>query len=63
MIFAQHAYIFKSKDLKTWFSKFDWYKPLSNDVTDYLIWTDTFNISRIKKFESAYKKDKEINHV
>ncbi len=61
MTFAQHAYIFKSEDLRTWFSKFDWYEPLSDDVTDYLTWIDTFNISKIKKFESAHKKDEEIN--
>lgn len=61
MIFAQYAYAFKSKGLQEWFSKFDWYEPLSNDVTDYLTWIDTFNISKIRMFESAHKKDKEIN--
>ena len=56
MIYAQHAYSFRSKDLREWFSKFDWYEPLTNDVSDYLTLVDSINIERIKLFESAHKQ-------
>lgn len=55
-IFAAHGYIFRSKDLQEWFSKFEWYEPLTDNVDDYLTWVDTFNIAKIKKFEAAHKK-------
>ena len=56
MIYARHAYSFKSQDLQKWFSKFDWYEPLTDDVSDCLTMIDSMNIERIKLFESAHKK-------
>jgi len=61
MIFAQHGYIFKSKDLLDWFSQFDWYEPRYSDVNHMLTNIDTVNINRIKLFESAYRTDASIN--
>jgi len=58
MIYAQHAYAFKSKELQEWFTKFDWYEPLTSDVDDYVTLVDSINIERIKLFESAHKKTK-----
>lgn len=56
MIYAQHSYAFKSKDLQEWFGKFDWYEPLTKDVGDYLTLVDSINIERIKVFESVHKQ-------
>ena len=46
-IFARHGYIFKSKDLATYFSKQKWYKPLYKDVTSKLTKIERRNISFI----------------
>ncbi len=61
MIFAQHMYAFKSKELQEWFSKFDWYEPLDNDVTDNITLIDSMNIEWIKLFESAHKKTQAVD--
>ena len=61
MIYAQHMYVFRSTELKEWFSKFEWYEPLDNDVTDYITWVDSMNIERIKLFESAHKKTQVVD--
>ncbi|MGB3341172.1 MAG: YARHG domain-containing protein [bacterium] len=61
MIYAQHAYAFKSKELQEWFNKFDWYEPLTSDVTDYITWVDSMNIERIRGFELAYKKTQAVD--
>lgn len=61
MIYAQHAYSFKSKDLQEWFGKFDWYEPLTNDVSDYLTLVDSINIERVKLFEAAHKKANDVD--
>lgn len=60
MIFAQHGYIFKSQDLQEWYGKFYWYEPLTTNVNDYLTMVDTFNISKIRAFESAHTRDEDI---
>ncbi|RVU91711.1 YARHG domain-containing protein [Flavobacterium columnare] len=46
-IFARHGYIFKSKDLATYFGKQKWYKPLYKDVTSKLTKIERRNISFI----------------
>lgn len=61
MIYAQHMYAFKSKELQEWFSKFEWYEPLDNDVTDYITLIDSMNTERIKLFESAHKKTQAVD--
>ena len=50
-IFARHGYIFKSQDLRDYFSKKDWYKPRYNDVTRLLNTIELKNIAFIKKHE------------
>ena len=52
MIFAKYGYRFSSSDLNTFFSRFEWYKPTSNDVENKLTETDKFNIQRMLSFES-----------
>lgn len=61
IIYAQHAYAFKSEDLRKWFSKFEWYEPLTDDVEDYMTLIDSMNIERIKLFESAHKKTQVVD--
>ena len=49
MIYAQHGYIFKSEDLKVYFSQFSWYKPITSNVT--LNSTELYNVDFIKRHE------------
>ncbi|MCL2073587.1 MAG: YARHG domain-containing protein [Marinilabiliaceae bacterium] len=51
MIFACYGYKFNSSDLNTYFSRFDWYKPTSNNVDSELTEIDKINIQRIQTFE------------
>lgn len=55
LIFARYGYQFKSDSLKNFFSKYDWYKPISNDVNDQLTDTDKVLIDLIKKEEASKK--------
>lgn len=50
-IFARHGYIFKSDDLRQYFSQFDWYMPTSRDVTKELNKIERENIKLIKAYE------------
>ncbi|MDE5686547.1 MAG: YARHG domain-containing protein [Paramuribaculum sp.] len=50
-IFAIHGYRFSSRDMADYFSRFDWYIPVSSDVTASLSTIEKKNIERIKKFE------------
>lgn len=50
-IFARHGYIFKSNDLKTYFSQFSWYKPTNKDVTSLLNPIEKKNVAFIKSHE------------
>lgn len=52
-IFARHGYIFTSKDLTAYFSKFDWYEPAikADKIDDKLNQIDQFNIELIKSIE------------
>lgn len=51
-IFAAHGHIFKSEDLKEYFSKQLWYKPCCSDVTGKLSEIEKFNVSFIKEEET-----------
>lgn len=51
-IFARHGYIFKSEDLKEYFSKFEWYKPQFSNVSHKLNSVEKENIRILKKAES-----------
>lgn len=52
-IFAHHGYIFKSADLKEYFSNFSWYQPQYADVNDRLSKLEQQNIAFIKKHEDG----------
>lgn len=52
-IFAKHGYIFKSDDLREYFSAFSWYTPQRADVTPYLSAIEKENIDFIQKFEGS----------
>jgi hypothetical protein len=65
-IFARHGYIFKSEDLRQYFSTKNWYKPKFDDVTERLSEGDKANISMIVARENelsnrSQKKVKQIN--
>jgi hypothetical protein len=51
-IYARHGLIFKSDDLKRWFSRFPWYKPLYANVDDKLTMYDKINIKMIQAYEN-----------
>jgi hypothetical protein len=50
-IYARHGHIFKSKDLRDYFSAKDWYKPQYEDTSDLLNTIEKKNIAFIKKHE------------
>lgn len=50
-IYARRGYIFKSKDLREYFSKQTWYIPQYEDVTSFLTPIELENIEFIKKHE------------
>ena len=59
-IFARHGYIFKTEDMKTYFSKQSWYKPQYNDVTPMLSDIEKKNGLLIKSCESETQISNEI---
>ena len=50
-IFARHGYIFKTNDMMEYFNSQSWYKPLYNDVTNYLSKMEVENVNFIKRYE------------
>lgn len=50
-IYARHGYKFKSADLREYFSRFSWYKPLYDDVDSQLNSIEKKNIAFIKAHE------------
>ena len=50
-IFARHGYIFKSDDLRQYFSQYDWYTPISRNVTKELSKIERDNIKLIEAYE------------
>ncbi len=59
-IYARYGYKFKETDLFEYFNKFDWYKPLHDNVDDRLTKIDKFNVKRILAFEGIDKTQKKI---
>ena len=53
-IFAQYGQIFNSEDLNLHFARFSWYKPVTNNVKQFLTETDKQNLNRILLFENGY---------
>lgn len=50
-IFARHGYIFKSADMKSYFSQQKWYQAQFGDVTSMLSQIEKQNVELIKKYE------------
>ena len=51
IIYARHGYIFKSDDLKIYFSQYPWYSPRYTDVSGMLSGIEKYNVSFIQKYE------------
>lgn len=52
-IFARHGYIFKTKDMKNYFSAQNWYRPMYSNVTNRITIIEKKNIDLIKSFENG----------
>jgi len=50
-IYARHGYIFKSKDLRDYFSAKDWYHPQYSDVSNLLNTIEKRNVAFIQRHE------------
>lgn len=50
-IYARHGYKFKSADLREYFSRFSWYKPLYDNVESQLNSIEKKNVAFIKAHE------------
>lgn len=48
-IYAMHGYIFNSADLRSYFSQFTWYQPITKNVQ--LSNIETWNVNLIKSYE------------
>lgn len=62
-IYARHGYVFNSADLKEYFSKQPWYKPLNDNNAVKLNAIETLNIEILKANETAAREgtdDEEI---
>ena len=62
-IYARHGYVFNSADLKEYFSKQPWYKPLNNNNAVKLNAIETLNVEILKANETAAREgtdDEEI---
>ena len=53
-IFARYGYIFKTSEMKSYFSKKEWYKPTNENVDEYLTEIERKNIL-IKELEKNLK--------
>ncbi len=52
-IFAKYGYIFKDEELKTYFSKKEWYTPIFDNVSEKLTIFEKYNISLIQEVEDS----------
>lgn len=46
-VYAQYGYIFRSEELRTYFSAFDWYKPTHENVDGFLTARDSINLGYV----------------
>ena len=60
-IFARYGYRFKREDLETFFKSKDWYKPISDDVTDKLTELEKLNVQLILNVEARKRELKASN--
>ncbi|HVG35234.1 MAG TPA: YARHG domain-containing protein [Pyrinomonadaceae bacterium] len=52
-IYARHGYIFKTDDMRAYFSRQSWYRPLAADVSGQLSGVERRNTQLIKQYESG----------
>jgi hypothetical protein len=52
-IYARHGYIFKTDDMRAYFSRQNWYRPLAADVSGQLSGVERRNTQLIKQYESG----------
>ncbi len=50
-IYARHGFIFHSADLRAYFSRYSWYRPIASTVT--LSPVEQANVARLQAAESA----------
>ena len=50
-VFARHGYIFKTNEMREYFSSQDWYEPKFDDVNHLLTDLEKVNILLIKRIE------------
>ncbi|KUJ61637.1 hypothetical protein AR687_11910 [Flavobacteriaceae bacterium CRH] len=55
-IFARHGLTFKTKTVRQFFDRVNWYIPISSDVNDKLTLTEKQNVVLLKRFEK-YAED------
>jgi hypothetical protein len=55
-IFARYGYIFKSEDLRKYFTNQQWYKPLFRNVDKYITTREKYNFEFIQKHEKTNKE-------
>jgi hypothetical protein len=51
-IFARHGYIFKTEDMRNYFSRQSWYRPMYADVSGQLSAVEKRNAQLIKQYEN-----------
>jgi hypothetical protein len=51
-IFARHGYIFKTEDMRNYFSRQSWYRPMYADVSSQLSAVEKRNAQLIKQYEN-----------
>lgn len=54
--FARHGVIFRDKELTKYFSQFEWYEPVSENVDSKITKQERENIKLIKAFERKHNK-------
>jgi YARHG domain len=52
-IYARHGYIFKTADMRAYFSRQNWYRPLAADVSGQLSGVERRNTQLIQQYESG----------
>jgi hypothetical protein len=52
-IYARHGYIFKTDDMRAYFSRQSWYKPVAADVSGQLSGVEKRNAQQIKQSEGG----------
>ncbi len=50
-IYARHGYIFKTSELKSYFERQAWYRPMNDDVSDLISNIEKENAAFIKRYE------------